>query len=69
MNKTSDMRQEADELITLLWNEIEASFSSLPEEDKRSGAEKYGLVYVFRKNEMTRKDLSPTLFSAEQENQ
>ncbi len=69
VNKTSDMRQEADELITLLWNEIEASFSSLPEEEKRTNAEKYGLVYVFRRNEMTTKDLSPTLFGAEQENQ
>ncbi|MCK7531417.1 MAG: hypothetical protein MZV63_10480 [Marinilabiliales bacterium] len=42
------MRNEADELITLLWNEIEASFASLPEEEKRTSAEKYGLVYVFR---------------------
>jgi len=63
------MRQEADDLITRLWNEIEASFSSLTEEEKRTSAEKYGLVYVFRKHEMTRKDLSPTLFSADQENQ
>ena len=69
VNKTSDMRQEADDLITRLWNEIEASFSSLTEEEKRTSAEKYGLVYVFRKHEMTRKDLSPTLFSADQENQ
>jgi len=69
VNKTAGMRQEADELITLLWNEIEASFSSLPEEEKRANAEKYGLVYVFRKHEKTRKNLSLTLFSANQENQ
>ncbi len=69
VNRTSEMRQEADELIALLWNEIEASFSSLPEEEKRDSCEKYGLAYVFRKNEIPRQDLSPTLFGAEQEKQ
>ncbi len=65
VSKTSEMRAEADELITLLWNEIEARFESLPEEEKRAEAEKYGLVYVYRKNELARKDLSPTLFGDE----
>jgi len=51
----------------LLWNEIEASFASLPEEERRAKAEKYGLVYVFRKNELKRSDLSPTLFEVKQE--
>jgi hypothetical protein len=67
VNKTSDMRGEADELITLLWNEIEGSFASLPEAEKRASAEKYGLVYVFRKNETTGPDLSPTLFEVDQD--
>jgi hypothetical protein len=67
VSKTSDMRSEADELITTLWNEIEARYSSLPEEEKRAEAEKYGLVYVYRKNEMARKDLSPTLFGDDRE--
>ena len=49
VSRTSELRREADELITSLWNEIEASFSSLTEEEKRASAEKYGLVYVFRK--------------------
>jgi hypothetical protein len=67
VNKTSEMRLDADELITALWNEIEASFSALPEDEKRAQTEKYGVVYVFRKNEMIRKDLSPTLFGTDQE--
>lgn len=67
VNKTSEMRSAADELITSLWNEIENSYSSLPEDEKRAQTEKYGLVYVFRKNEMVRKDLSPTLFGIDQE--
>jgi hypothetical protein len=65
VNHTSELRREADELITFLWNEIEASFSSLPEEEKRASAEKYGLVYVFRKGETTQTNLSPTLFEVE----
>jgi hypothetical protein len=67
VTRTADLRSEADDLITVLWNEIEASFASLSEEEKRAKAEKYGLVYVFRKNELTRKDLSPTLFEVKQE--
>lgn len=68
VNRTSELRQEADDLITMLWNEIETSFSGLSEAEKRASAENYGLVYVFRKNETTRTDLSPTLFEVEQDN-
>ena len=69
VNKTADMRQEADDLIAALWNEVEAKFASLPEDEKRISAEKYGLVYVFRRNETVSKDLSPTLFEMDQDNQ
>jgi hypothetical protein len=68
VNHTSELRREVDELITTLWNEIEASFSGLTEAEKRASAEKYGLVYVFRKNEITHTVLSPTLFEVEQNN-
>jgi hypothetical protein len=67
VTRTADLRNEADNLITLLWNEIEASFASLPEEEKRAEAEKYGLVYIFRKNEHSRKDLSPALLEVNRE--
>jgi hypothetical protein len=65
VNRTSELRREADELITSLWNEIETSFSSLNEDEKRASTEKYGLVYVFRKGETTQTNLSPTLFEVE----
>ncbi len=65
VNRTSELRLEADELITSLWNEIESSFSSLTEEEKRASTEKYGMVYVFRKNETSQPDMSPTLFEVE----
>lgn len=52
--RTAEMRQEADELIVNIWNEVEGSLNGMPDEEKRGEAEKYGLVYVFRKNELVR---------------
>lgn len=49
--KTAELRKEADSLILSIWNEVEASLSSTPEDKRRAEAEKYGLIYVFRKNE------------------
>jgi len=45
-------REEADELIQQIWNEVEDSFKDLPEEIRREKASNYGVVYVFRKNEL-----------------
>lgn len=61
VSRTAEMRGEADELISSVWNEVEAKFSHLPEKERRTQTEKYGLVYVFRKNEITQ-NTSPTLF-------
>ena len=59
--RTADMRREADEIIAGIWNEVEEKFASLSEDERRNKAERYGLVYVFRKNEPSRIS-SPTLF-------
>jgi len=45
-------RDEADELIQQIWNEVEDTFKDLPEEVRREKASNYGVVYVFRKNEL-----------------
>ncbi|MCI0522832.1 MAG: hypothetical protein L0Y37_04165 [Bacteroidales bacterium] len=66
VTRTMELRREADEHITNLWNEIETRFATLTEEEKRTQAERYGLVYVFRKSELSQQDLSPTLFGADQ---
>ncbi len=50
--KINNLRKQADELIADIWNEVENTYSQMPEEDKRSHSEKYGLIYVFRKSEM-----------------
>jgi hypothetical protein len=48
----SKLRKDADEIIAKIWNEVEATYAELPEEQKRERAKEYGLVYVFRKNEL-----------------
>jgi hypothetical protein len=45
-------RDEADQLIQQIWNEVEETYKDLPEEMRRVKASEYGLVYVFRKNEL-----------------
>ncbi|HUS86932.1 MAG TPA: hypothetical protein VMW76_06820 [Bacteroidales bacterium] len=48
----AEMRKEADQIIVDIWNEVEETFSDLPEISKRIKAEAYGLVYVFRRGEL-----------------
>lgn len=49
--KLTNLRIQADEIILVLWNEVEYFFSTLTEEKKRENSKLYGLVYVLRKNE------------------
>ena len=53
----SRKRSEADSLIQRLWNEVEDTYKDLPEELKREKSSEYGVVYVFRKNELSSIDL------------
>lgn len=48
----SDSRKNANDIILNIWNEVESSYSDFSEEEKRISAEKYGLIYVFRKSEL-----------------
>jgi len=50
--KVSEMREQADELILKLWNDIESTFSKTENIDqRRKTCSNYGLVYVYRKSE------------------
>jgi hypothetical protein len=51
LEKLSELRTEADNIIVQIWNEVEESFKDLPDDLKREKAKEYGLIYVFRKNE------------------
>jgi hypothetical protein len=52
--KNFQLRKEADEIIVQIWNEVENSNSSLPEEKRLVECENYGLVYFYRKNELNK---------------
>lgn len=46
------LREKADEIILNIWNEVEATFKDQPDDMKREKCTDYGLVYVYRKNEL-----------------
>ena len=48
----NEKRSQVDGIIQQVWNEVEDTFNDLPEEMRREKASEYGLVYVFRKNEL-----------------
>lgn len=50
-------REQVDGVIQQVWNEVEDAFNDLPEEMRREKASEYGLVYVFRKNELSNTNL------------
>lgn len=52
--KNCTLRKEADEIILQLWNEVESTNSSLPEEIRMNHCEEYGIVYFYRKNELNK---------------
>lgn len=50
--KLVSFREKANQIILQTWNEVEEYYRDLPENMKREKAKEYGLVYVYRKNEM-----------------
>jgi len=46
------LRDEADEIILAIWNEVEESYKNDTEKARRDKAIEYGLIYVYRKNEL-----------------
>jgi hypothetical protein len=54
VNELAELRVVADEIITLVWDEVENTFKNLPEDIRREKCIEYGLVYVYRKNELNR---------------
>lgn len=54
LNSLAELRDEADDIILHVWNEVEEKYNEFPEDVKREKAQEYGLVYVYRKNEIGR---------------
>lgn len=51
LKKLNELRDTADDIIRDLWNEVEDTYSSLPDRERRAKAAIYGIQYVYRKNE------------------
>jgi len=52
LNELDALRTKADDIILNIWNEVEATYKDLPDDLKREKSTDYGLVYVYRKNEL-----------------
>jgi len=52
LEQIAEMRQSADNLIRELWNEIELHYQILSPKHKRQKAKDYGIVYIYRRNEL-----------------
>lgn len=57
----ADLREKIDAVIQQVWNEVENTFNDLPEDIRREKSSDYGVVYVFRKNELN----GPNLFHSQ----
>ena len=57
LGELGDLRKNADEIIAKVWNEVEEKYKTLPEEERRHSASQYGVVYVFRKNEISKLEI------------
>jgi len=57
-NELAELRKEADDIIVNVWNEVEETFKNEPDEKRRSNCEEYGVVYVFRKNELKKIEMN-----------
>ena len=53
LNELSELRKTADNVISLVWDEIEETYKNLPEDTRREKCIDYGIVYVYRKNELS----------------
>jgi hypothetical protein len=54
--KVAELRNEADEIILDIWNEVEERFCDLSDDIKREKATEYGLTYVYRPMERIKND-------------
>ena len=55
--KVAELREQADQLIQEMWNEVENSLVHLSDEEKREKASEYGIVYVYRASEQKKMEV------------
>jgi hypothetical protein len=52
LQELSRLRENADDLIAKVWDEVEETYRELPDDLRREKTKEYGVVYVYRKNEL-----------------
>ncbi len=52
LNQLNELRSRADEITVSIWNEVEEHYKKIPDDERRKKAAEYGVVYVYRKNEL-----------------
>jgi hypothetical protein len=55
--KVAELREQADEMIQTMWNEVENSMTHLSDDERREKAAQYGIVYVFRASEQKKSEV------------
>ena len=55
--KVAELREQADELVQTMWNEVENSMIHLTDDAKREKASEYGIVYVYRSSEQKKMEV------------
>lgn len=51
LKELEKLREQADEVIFSLWNQIESHFASLPPDKRFDECRKYGVIYYYRRGE------------------
>jgi hypothetical protein len=64
LQELAKLRDSADELVAKIWDEVEETYKDFPDELRRESAKEYGLIYVFRKNELRGLSLLDSAFKA-----
>jgi hypothetical protein len=55
--KVAELREQADEMIQNMWNEVENSMIHFSDDEKREKASEYGIVYVYRASEQKKSEI------------
>lgn len=56
MEKVSEYRNQADAIITGMWNEVEKNYEDLEPDPRREYCSEYGVVYVYRPGEKAQEE-------------
>ncbi|MBN2613402.1 MAG: hypothetical protein JXB00_17745 [Bacteroidales bacterium] len=52
--RLEELRQQANTIIVDIWDEVEAAYKSETDLKRREKASQYGIIYVFRKSELSK---------------